>query len=435
MRKRVLGLLITILLVIASIQFISSASCDIVERSACGGGKYVVMGVSDLTNAHGEFPDSGIDGYLYVLCCDFQQVRGTICVDEDANGISDNKIIGLSSSTNAHGESPEQTNYLTEVCYDDLECVRINIIDSSCIDATDNDYPLSVLSLSNYTNAHIGQTGDYPLYQICCMTSALQHELCDLTDAFWEYEKVFEGTNVGLIVQGTDCGGVRIKFEVWKKGLLGIWVKIDENPGDTSFSGDTATGYWEPGQTGTFYFKAIVIEDTSKTIDSKDNPLLIVDERESDHCGEIALCSDYNLIPDCNEDYCGGVAENSAPEDVDCDYFNCTCSWNTATEKCEFWVSFEGGGNGGLGGGTCEYKQETTDDCADEYLTYNFIANWTGLPADKPSWCKDSTQTIKCPMRAQLPFFSTSNILIAIALIVLIYIILTRKKSSRKKRK
>ena len=430
MQKRVLGLLITTLLVIVSIQFISSASCDIVERGACSGGKYIIMGVSDLTNAHGEFPDSGIDGYAYVLCCDFQKVRGTNCSSETnpITGEPKNKIIGLSSSTNAHGEVPAQTNYLTNVCYDDLECISTS---SSC----PTDYPLSVLSLSDYTNAHIGATGDYPLYQICCMTSALQHELCDLTNASWEYKEAFEDTKVGLIVQGTRCNSVRISFEVYKKGLFGVWVKIGESPADTSFEGDTATGYWEPGQTGTFYFKAIVIEDTSKTIDSKDNPLLIVDERESDHCGEIALCSDYNLIPDCNEDYCGGVAENSAPEDVDCDYFNCTCSWNTATEKCEFWVSFEGGGNGGLGGGTCEYKQETTDDCADEYLTYNFIANWTGLPADKPSWCKDSTQTIKCPMRAQLPFFSTSNILIAIALIILIYIILTRKKSSRQKRK
>ncbi len=293
MQKRVLGLLITILLVIASIQFISSsASCNIVERGACGTGKYIVMGVSDLTNAHGEFPDSGISGYPYVLCCDFQEVRGTICVGT-------NKIIGLSSSTNAHAEVPEQINYLTEVCYDDLECMGTS---STC----PSDYPLPVLSLSNYTNAHIGASGDYPNYQICCRGSATAAETCELTNASWEYEEVFEGTNVGLNVKGTDCNSVRIKFEVWKDLLFDSKMT---SPSDATFSGDTATGYWIAEEPGKFYFKAIVVEDDSKTINSKDlgNPLLTVNERPIDYCTEppITLCSQYESKPDCDEDFCG----------------------------------------------------------------------------------------------------------------------------------
>ena len=40
------------------------------------------MGVSDLTNAHGEFPDVGT--YDYVLCCDFG-TGDTACVDELKN--------------------------------------------------------------------------------------------------------------------------------------------------------------------------------------------------------------------------------------------------------------------------------------------------------------------------------------------------------------
>jgi len=443
MQKRVLGLLITILLVIASIQVISSASCDILSRSACTdeGGK-VIMGVSDLTNAHGEFRDEGT--YDNVLCCDFG--------NEDTTCYGDNKIIGLSSSTNAHAEEPGLGNYPVDVCYEDLVCENLDTTGTDCSSINKN-YPFGILSLSDYTNAHIGAGGglselaDYPSNTICCGGPEFSYLTCELTNASWEDEEVYEDTNVGLIVKGTDCNTATISFEILEDDAV-IDDSVNINPSNVDFIGDEATGQWlkaewqedtfpnGDGNPPEYYFIATVI-GTSKTINSKDfGPLLIVKERKPGDCDEIFLCSDYNTSLECKTDYCG-VNETSAPGTVDCDnpLINCSCSWDSETEKCKFVASFEGEGNGGIGGGTCEYKQETTDDCSDGYLTYNFTATWIGLPENKPSWCEDDTETIECPAQVQLPFFNTYSILIAIALIVLIYIILIRKKSSRKKRK
>ena len=46
------------------------------------------------------------------------------------------------------------------------------------------------------TNAHIGESGDYPNYQICCKGTATAAETCELKNASWEYEEVYEGVKI-----------------------------------------------------------------------------------------------------------------------------------------------------------------------------------------------------------------------------------------------
>ncbi len=346
MQKRVIAfLIISLAIIFVSLGFISAAWCGIVPRTSCTGGNYTVMGVSGLTNAHGEFPDTGT--YSYVLCCDFQEVRGTTCVDSKAPiGVPDNKIIGLSSSTNAHAEIPSQTSYPVNVCYDDLECI-------STLGSCPTDYPLSMLSLSNYTNAHIGRTGDYPNYQICCAGSVVNYLKCQLINASWEYTQVLEGIQVDLIVKGTDCSGVGISFEVFRQNyILGIPsgstpcsdIVGCSNPSDAIFIGNTATGTWTAsGPDKDYYFIAKVIANPSESANSKDlgNPLLKVTKKDPSYCESIATCGDYPIESECNSDatLCN-VAPGSAPPEVNCNdpEIDCTCAWNSETDICEFSV-------------------------------------------------------------------------------------------------
>jgi len=178
MKKRVIGLSIIIAIIIFfSVEFIYAISCDIVQmeyRSSCQGN--IVMALSSETGAHGEFPDAA--DYPYALCCDFG-TEDIDCIDVGGDGISDNAIIRLSSPTNAHAEVLSQNNYLTDVCYEDLECISTS---ESCFDTlypiTDILYPIEMISLSDSTNAHIGGIDDYDL-KICCRS---QEYGCALTN-------------------------------------------------------------------------------------------------------------------------------------------------------------------------------------------------------------------------------------------------------------
>ena len=138
-----------------SLAVVSAAvSCSVTPRASCSGN--VVMGVSDDSNAHGEFPDAAT--YNYVLCCDFGS-GDTTCTGT-------NKIIGLSSSSNAHAEDPSLTNYGTDVCYEGV---------SGCYSTTGScgATEAEILSLSSTTNAHIANFSGLESYsnRVCCQYS------------------------------------------------------------------------------------------------------------------------------------------------------------------------------------------------------------------------------------------------------------------------
>ena len=108
--------------------------------------------------------------------------------------------------------------------------------------------------------------------------------------------------------------------------------------------------------------------------------------------------------------------------------------------------------------GTCNYLENTADDCEDGYLEYSWKANWkwdsdniltlsySGQEGyiqtlEDGTWhydpqglsvsCKDgSNPGIPCPSRVNLPFFGFYSLLISILSIALIYAILILKRKS-----
>ncbi|MFH1607924.1 MAG: hypothetical protein ABIA78_02220, partial [archaeon] len=84
---------------------VASGSCSVIEKSVCvsQGGKSV-MGLSALTNAHGQ--EFFQIGYNYVLCCDYklenENLYGTSCGSPGAT------VLKLSKESNAHAEVPEE---------------------------------------------------------------------------------------------------------------------------------------------------------------------------------------------------------------------------------------------------------------------------------------------------------------------------------------
>ena len=205
-------LFLTILL----IGFISAGECSI--KSSCNEAN-TIMKLSDTTNAHGSLYDQGT--YTNYLCCDFE---GT----HTCSG--SNKVVGLSSPTNAHAEIPENSIYGTDVCFVDLNCE--SSADSCPLNKT------AILSLSDTTNAHLGGPLDYPT-KICCDLRTA----CKFSSASWNTTNTIEGTQVSLNLQGTNCDGNAVSFEVREDEFIGS-DPVTTNPSNVVFNGDSATGTW-----------------------------------------------------------------------------------------------------------------------------------------------------------------------------------------------
>ena len=291
MKSKRLLIICFLFLIILSLGNISAAGCWIDTRATCtANGYHIIMGLSDTDNAHGELASE--ETYTNVLCCDFGG-GVTTC-------IGTNKILGLSSATNAHAEAPDlvSPSYTSnDVCYDSVKECRSTT--SSC--GTD-EIDMGI-ALSSLTNAHIGgytnkicckiitcadlggvcETNPCSSYDSCsslggacesgyCCSGACTN--CVLTSSSWSSSEVVDGTNVELIVEGTDCDGKEVKFEIFEKELVGRDAIIN-NPSNVDFSGTTATGTWVAewvddgfGQGNPEYvFKASLVSDSSISID------------------------------------------------------------------------------------------------------------------------------------------------------------------------
>ena len=85
--------------------------------------------------------------------------------------------------------------------------------------------------------------------------------------------------------------------------------------------------------------------------------------------------------------------------------------------------------------GSCQITQNTTDTCADGFLSFTWTGQWIGQERIEPQAtdCEmGGSDVIPCPALVQLPFFSTGNVIAIIILAILIYLIISRKKKPSK---
>ncbi|MEX0920911.1 MAG: hypothetical protein WDZ62_01480 [Candidatus Pacearchaeota archaeon] len=449
MRLKGVLFLLGVFLLIVSVGNVSAQVCYIEDTaSTCTSNSgYVVMKVSDTTNAHAEL--SGGSAYSNVLCCDFGGG------DTTCDGF--NKFLGISSSTNAHAESPQSSNYGTNVCYSGFE---------ESLSSTNNpggDY-ISILSLSSSTNAHAGDSNEYD--RVVYAEPSFSAEDCDLTDASWNLEEISQGSNAGFTVEGIDiCSEIEaeLSIEVFRDDGQSCDIEGCVNPSNIFFTeSGNATGEWTagPAHPENYTFIATVVGDGVETQESANG--LLVFSGEPDWCDDedrkVNFCEDYETESECNSNQCN-VAEDSVPDSIDCDDpdKNCRCEWDDSRNECDAaWDGIDSGGENSVG--KCTYEQSTTNSCDDEpigQLSFSWNATWEwqggceeGVPGyedcreeneDLEAQCQDGSRTVECPAQIPLPFFNAYSFLITILLVVAVYMVLNMKKSKgksgRKKKK
>lgn len=474
MRKKQEVIILFAVLSLMCFSTVYAESCTIASRASCTGSKYSVAGISGTTDAHGELASE--EFYNYVLCCDFGTGNLT------CNGA--NKIIGLYSETNAHAEIPSLTNYDYDICYENLTCLA----KTSC-----SSEEMTVLSLVNQTNAHIGGANDYST-KICCVGMCEEGEdyvggncvtekmayWSDGSGAISQKNVIIGSTTVTLKLENSLLSpGTQVTFSIYEKDLLvddlikTVSSTIDSN-GDANASWTiTQADLDATGETDfdEFYFG----------VDDEESNLLTLIIENATSCSYITLCGDYQNEEECGQDTCS-VAEFS----VESKNSQASCGEITYTSpgNCQMWSSCEcewrdnvceskkveniqencEGDNPSIIG-SCLFGESTTDNCNDGFLEYSWGAVWEwdtsnvfaenpGYdsyiqgedllwhydPEGKSSSCTEGSKTVSCPAQVKLPFFNKFNFLITAILIVLIYILFRKRlghahaKAKKKKR-
>ena len=404
--------------------FALGESCFITDRATCEASGTIVMGLSGITNAHGELASEG--NYGSVLCCNFV---GSLTCDSS----NSNKIIRLSSSTNAHAEIPDQTTYTTNVCYENLNCISTS---QNCGDITESPYT-PIFSLSNFTNAHIGGINDYPNIRICCTSPSF---VVSSSNVFWSSNETIEISQLDVIPETTS-----VKMVLETSGLSqGTEVSFNILEEDFFLNADDKIRHVDNGNAITATIDAngdaianwtITLEDLEKTasndydefyfeVNNEISNYLTLNILNISVCEDIVICGNYENEVSCGNDICQ-VAGTDAPTNVTCDdpTINCQCSW---TDQCNF--EFESQEVNGTVIGTCTFVENTEDDCSDGLLSYSWITTWTEDLGDKPLECSDGSRVLECPAQIQLPFFGFYNLIVAVLLIAIIYFIILRRK-------
>jgi len=148
-------------------------SCAI--KTSCGGGETEVLGLSAQDNAHAELPTE--ENYTYKLCCanvsSVQTTTGTGTCDTLGAGFTG--LITLSGDTNAQ---VEKYNYTGTDGFDYKKnvCVKLTSGSLDCIyDTKANCLTLGyrgyVVSISDSTNAHLGNEDAYSIVRCCTVIS------------------------------------------------------------------------------------------------------------------------------------------------------------------------------------------------------------------------------------------------------------------------
>lgn len=160
-------------------------------------------------------------------------------------------------------------------------------------------------------------------------------------------------------------------------------------------------------------------------------------------------CGDYITKETCEaDDYNVGL---KSVEEINGEYFcssiqflddnqiyihDCQCSWNEEQGNCGTKYNqtgyFSDGSHISILTGSCEMKvSNIIGDCdTDDFKVYKMEAVWISenIDSQHPAYCDNQTKKIECGNLVLLNFFDTTQVILTILIIVLVYLIIFRIK-------
>lgn len=470
-----------------------------VGRTSCLSGETAVMSISSSTNAHiGGASDysTKICCAATINPDPFWSSDGSSAITQKLGVVpgSDSVIMVLEDSGYSSGTAVNFNIYE----YDALNSDDFIRTISGTTDATGKVTATWTITQTDIDNGDDGVLEGEPYeyyFQILDSLSNTQESpklslttgsACELSSASWSRTSALEGQEVQLnVVGGSLCDGETVSFEIKEDDTAGD-DDVETNPVDVTFSGASATGTWiaEWQEDGCetcdpeYYFTATVSGVGSVT--SVDPELTVV--QSSVACVGISQCRNYDNEEDCEMDLCqAGITsvEDNNP-DLTCgteynalmecnENVDCGCTWNSTASVCGPVYNFSTSGCTGedpnIKIGTCTYNENSADNCDDGILTYSWEAGWGWSPEnqfssnpdgdkyveDQGYWrydpkdssgirrsakCASGENSVACPAQVQLPLnTNVYTVLIIIAIVVLGYLLLSKKQGRKKSKK
>ncbi|MDP3966608.1 MAG: hypothetical protein Q8Q04_03690 [archaeon] len=183
-------------------------------------------------------------------------------------------------------------------------------------------------------------------------------------------------------------------------------------------------------------------------------------------CAGVNYCMDYVTQDSCLNDFCDVASQTpppAGPGQTD------ACGWNSYSDPACNKAIYSITGNGSSIGSCVSEQNSMSEECNGGFLSYSWTSKWTWYPGNsfstevlceaysldcegnclqelgKNIWhcdpdgsaasCIDGSAQIPCPAQIQLNFFDLKNLIVAVLLIFVLYVILHKTRQSKKKYK
>ncbi|OIO43384.1 hypothetical protein AUJ63_00650 [Candidatus Pacearchaeota archaeon CG1_02_35_32] len=255
---------------------------------ACSSQDQKILGISAVTNAHGEIANQ--NNYLIDICYD--DIFGVKYSGATRDCTIEGKVLRLSGDTNAHGEIIEEsTGSYSDVCYGDLDCNSISLTEQCDIANGQRE----VISLSGNTNAHM-ETADadgfQSGYKVCCYSGQSGGGPGEITYVEWQDafgSKITEtnkGRTVTVYAETTAEDGTIIEFDVWDDdGIFGRDIIFGKDGFGGSLVGSIENGL----ASSSFKITNEIVDSAGGEIDCKDGLEFYFEARIPDSSMESGL--------------------------------------------------------------------------------------------------------------------------------------------------
>lgn len=149
-------------------------------------------------------------------------------------------------------------------------------------------------------------------------------------------------------------------------------------------------------------------------------------------CSGYAESTAKNSIYRTTGKACGSFEYVSGADCVD-QIINCKCAWNSGAGKCDSQYNVNRNCSDGTGGilGACAFNDGGSTGCEEDIMLLKWTSSWSGAEADKPAECADGSRQVPCKPTIKLPFFTATNIIAAVIILAIIYIIYSLANKKR----
>ena len=342
---------------------------------------------------------------------DEDDLEDAMDIDELREADSENVILRVYSESNSHARIANATDYPIKVAFGDLVCV-VKDFSEPCEELSrgENHFGKKIVTLRDYYNSHGSRAPSegYNL-KICCASENLEslENENECNNGVLEWDETCDGNNLN----GASCPVGYIGNPTCAEDCMSISL---DSCTPESLVPPFCIAYGVVGNEHRIIINGILTGPTS----CDDYNDIILSDVNSSYINNGGNLSDYKqqMCDDCANTFITSYLDAYLPQDG----INPSCGW----DEGECMLNYDSAG------GPCVIREVAGSDEGCEQgqaVKYVNITNSCDSQCNNPSTGGCRIQ-VPCAQVVQLPFFDYRNLIVAIIIIGLIYLVYKRKR-------